>query len=61
MKKSELRKLIKEELKSLNENYESLRKDAEDFMNENYSHLKIDLPPHEYNDVISALVEYKNY
>lgn len=61
MKKSELRKLIKEEIsKELNENYESLRKDAEDFMNENYSHLKIDLPPHEYNDVISALVEYKN-
>jgi len=41
------------------EDYKSLRRDAEDFIDENYFHLKLDLRTTEYNDVISALVEYK--
>lgn len=41
------------------EDYKSLRRDAEDFIDENYFHLKLDLITTEYNDVISALVEYK--
>lgn len=46
---------IYKELKK--EDYESLRRDAENFIDENYFHLKTDLRT--YNDVISALVQYK--
>lgn len=41
------------------EDYQSLRSDAENFIDENYFQLKLDLRTSEYNDVISALVEYK--
>ncbi len=43
--------------KAKEEDYESLRRDAENFIDENYFHLKTDLRT--YNDVISALVQYK--
>lgn len=41
------------------EDYESLRSDAENFIDENYFHLKTDLGMNNYRDVISALVEFK--
>lgn len=41
------------------EDYQSLRRYAEDFIDENYFHLKSNLRTTEYNDVISALIEYK--
>jgi hypothetical protein len=47
-------KLIKE-----TEDYESLREKAESFLDENYFHLKTDLRTSKYEDVISALVDYK--
>tara|TARA_B100000900_G_C20536570_1_gene698643 strand:- start:701 stop:928 length:228 start_codon:yes stop_codon:yes gene_type:complete len=41
------------------ENYESIREKAELFVDENYFHLKIDLGMSNYNDVISAIVDFK--
>ena len=41
------------------EDFESLRLEAENFLDENYFHLKTDLRMSNYNDVISALVDFK--
>ena len=43
---------------STKEDYESLVKKAESFLDENYFHLKTDLRMSNYSDVISALVDF---